>query len=163
VPRIIVLHGPNLNLTGVREPEIYGAETLADIDGELQRQGEALGIEVECFQSNHEGELIDKIHEAGQRCNAIIINPGALTHYSYALQDALRAVGLPVVEVHMSNIYAREEWRRRSVIAPVARGQITGFGGRSYLLALTAASQLIERRSEAPLGAARSVCGKDHQ
>jgi 3-dehydroquinate dehydratase-2 len=147
--RIIVLHGPNLNLTGMREPEIYGAATLADIDGELQRQGEALGIEVECFQSNHEGDLIDKIHEAGRRCDAIIINPGALTHYSFALQDALRAVGLPAVEVHMSNIYAREDWRRRSVIAPVASGQITGFGSQSYSLALTAVRGLIERRETA--------------
>jgi 3-dehydroquinate dehydratase-2 len=141
--RVLVLHGPNLNLTGVREPEIYGAATLADIDGELRQQGETLGIEVECFQSNHEGDLIDRIHEAGRRCDAIIINPGALTHYSFALQDALRAVGLPVVEVHMSNIYAREAWRRRSVIAPVASGQITGFGSQSYSLALTAASRLI--------------------
>jgi 3-dehydroquinate dehydratase-2 len=141
--RIIVLHGPNLNLTGAREPEIYGATTLADIDGELQRQGETLGIQVECFQSNHEGVLIDRIHEAGRNCDAIIINPGALTHYSYALQDALRAVGLPVVEVHMSNIYAREDWRHQSVVAPVASGQITGFGSQSYSLALLAASRLI--------------------
>ncbi len=143
VPRILVLHGPNLNLTGEREPAVYGAATLAEIDGDLQRQGEALGIEVECFQSNHEGELIDRIHEARQRCDAIIINPGALTHYSFSLTDALRAVGLPVVEVHMSNIYAREAWRRRSVIAPVACGQITGFGSQSYALALTAANKLI--------------------
>ena len=91
--RILVLHGPNLNLTGEREPAVYGTATLAEIDGDLQRQGEALGIEVECFQSNHEGDLIDRIHEARRRCDAIIINPGALTHYSFALQDALRAVG----------------------------------------------------------------------
>lgn len=143
MPRIMVLHGPNLNLTGVREPEIYGATALGEINKDLLRQGEALGLEVECFQSNHEGDLIDKIHDAGQRCSLIIINPGALTHYSYALQDALRAAELPVIEVHMSNIYAREVWRHRSVIAPVASGQITGFGSQSYTLALTAASQLL--------------------
>lgn len=146
MPRIMVLHGPNLNLTGAREPEIYGATALGEINEDLLRQGEALGLEVECFQSNHEGDLIDKIHDAGQRCSLIIINPGALTHYSYALQDALRSAGLPVIEVHMSNIYAREVWRHRSVIAPVASGQITGFGSQSYTLALTAASQLL--RSE---------------
>jgi 3-dehydroquinate dehydratase-2 len=130
----------------MREPEIYGTATLADIDNDLQNQGKALGIEVECFQSNHEGELIDRVHEAARRYDAIIINPGALSHYSYAIQDALRAVGLPVVEVHMSNIYAREDWRHRSVIAPVACGQITGFGSQSYTLAMTAASRLIKRR-----------------
>ncbi|MGD0152171.1 MAG: type II 3-dehydroquinate dehydratase [Thermacetogeniaceae bacterium] len=144
MPRIMVLHGPNLNLTGVREPEIYGAASLGDIDDDLRRQGELRGLEVECFQSNHEGELIDKIHEAARRCALIIINPGALTHYSYALRDALKAVGLPVIEVHMSNIYARESWRRQSVIAPVASGQIAGFGSRSYSLALAAASQLLK-------------------
>ena len=143
MPRIMVLHGPNLNLTGVREPEIYGAASLGDIDDGLRRQGELLGLEVECFQSNHEGELIDKIHEATCGYALIIINPGALTHYSYALQDALKAVGLPVIEVHMSNIYARESWRRQSVIAPVASGQIAGFGSRSYSLAVAAASQLL--------------------
>ena len=124
---------------------LHGTATLVDIDRDLQNQGRELGIEVECLQSNHEGELIDKIHEAGRRYDAIIINPGALSHYSYAIQDALRAVGLPVIEVHMSNIYAREDWRHQSVIAPVACGQITGFGGHSYTLALTAASRLIER------------------
>jgi 3-dehydroquinate dehydratase-2 len=143
VPRVLVLHGPNLNLTGIREPEIYGTTSLGEIDEGLRRQGAALGIEVDCFQSNHEGDLIDRIHEARRRYDAIIINPGALTHYSLCLADALRAVGLPVIEVHLSNIHAREAWRRQSVIAPVASGQITGFGSRSYTLALTAASEII--------------------
>lgn len=140
--RILVLHGPNLNLLGEREREIYGDMTLAEINQNLAQQGEAVGVEVDFFQSNHEGELIDKIHAAKGCFDVIIINPGALTHYSLALQDALRAIRLPVIEVHLSNIYAREPWRHQSVIAPVAWGRITGFGPLGYTLALTAACHL---------------------
>ncbi|MDH7576208.1 MAG: type II 3-dehydroquinate dehydratase [Bacillota bacterium] len=141
--RILVLHGPNLNLLGEREEEIYGAVTLAEINRELARQGEAAGVEVDFFQSNHEGDLIDRIHAAKNSADLIIINPGALTHYSFALQDALRAVRLPVIEVHLSNIYTREPWRHQSVIAPVARGLICGFGPFSYTLAFQAACRLL--------------------
>jgi len=141
--RILVLHGPNLNLLGEREEEIYGAVTLAEINRELARQGEAAGVEVDFFQSNHEGDLIDRIHAAKNSADLIIINPGALTHYSFALQDALRAVRLPVIEVHLSNIYTREPWRHQSVIAPVARGLISGFGPFSYTLAFQAACRLL--------------------
>ncbi|HAA89366.1 MAG TPA: type II 3-dehydroquinate dehydratase [Peptococcaceae bacterium] len=142
--RILVLHGPNLNLLGERETNVYGAVTLEEINKQLTEQAEELGASVEFFQSNHEGELIDKIHQARDRFDAIIINPGALTHYSYALRDALSAVSLLVIEVHLSNIYAREEWRHRSVIAPVVQGQISGFGPLSYSLALTAACELLK-------------------
>ncbi len=143
MPRVLVLHGPNLNLTGQRETEIYGVASLEEIDNSLIELGAELGLDVECFQSNHEGDLVDRIHDAARRCDLIVINPGALTHYSYVLRDALRGVGLPVIEVHMSNIHTREAWRRRSVIAPVASGQIAGFGRWSYALALTAASRLL--------------------
>jgi len=134
----LILHGPNLNLLGKREKEIYGIYTLEDLDAMIRREAEKLGITVDCHQSNHEGTLIDLIHGAEGKYEGIIFNPGAFTHYSIALRDALAAVSVPAVEVHLSNIYAREELRRRSVIAPVARGQISGLGPRSYLLALYA-------------------------
>ncbi len=144
--RILVLNGPNLNLLGEREEEVYGRTTLEEIECSLAEQGKAAGVEVEFYQSNHEGDLIERIHAARGRFDAIIINPGALTHYSYALYDALRAVKMPVIEVHLSNIHAREEWRRRSVTAPAAVGVITGFGPLSYSLALTAACEIISQK-----------------
>lgn len=135
---IIVLNGPNLNMLGIREPDVYGALSLADIESQLAAQGEQLGVKISFFQSNHEGGLLDTIHAAYGLHDGIMINPGALTHYSYALRDGLSAVGLPVVEVHMSNIHKREAFRHTSVIAPIAIGQVAGFGAASYALGLAA-------------------------
>ena len=136
--RILVLHGPNLNLLGKREPEIYGAHTLEDINRELVVQANMLGVTLDYFQSNHEGELIDLIHSALGSRDGILINPGAYTHTSVAIRDALSGVNIPTVEVHLSNIHRREEFRHHSYIAPIALGQITGFGSNSYRLGLEA-------------------------
>ncbi len=133
---ILILHGPNLNLLGTREPNVYGRETLADINAMLTEHAERLQVQVRCLQSNHEGELIDAIHKAEE--TALLFNPGAFTHYSLALRDAVAAKGLPTVEVHLSNVHAREEFRHRSVIAPVCLGQISGFGSYSYVVGLAA-------------------------
>jgi 3-dehydroquinate dehydratase-2 len=143
VLRVLVLHGPNLNLLGQREPEVYGRTTLATIDQRLIALGEELGLAVETFQSNWEGALVDKIHAALGHHDLIIINPGALTHYSIALRDAIAGVKIPTIEVHLSNTQAREEFRHHSVIAPVAVGSIAGFGAASYELALRAAHALL--------------------
>lgn len=143
--RVLVLHGPNLNLLGQREPEIYGSTTLAEIDAKLVQLGQELGVEVETYQSNLEGELVTKVQHARGRYAALIINAGAYTHTSIALLDALLAVGLPVVEVHLSNLYKREPFRHHSYIARAAVGQICGFGVESYLLGLRAAVGLIDK------------------
>ncbi len=134
---VLVLHGPNLNLLGTREPEVYGSETLQDVNRKMAELAEDLGVEVVFLQSNHEGVLIDRIHQAREDgTDALIINPGGLTHSSVSLRDAIAGVGLPTVEVHISNIHARESFRQHSFIAPVAIGQICGLGTTGYLLAL---------------------------
>ncbi len=134
--RVLVLNGPNLNLLGQREPEIYGSATLDGILAELGREAERLGVELECFQSNHEGELIDRVQAARGRFDGLLLNPGGLTHYSIALLDALLASGVPTVEVHLTNPARREPFRAVSVVARGVTGRIEGFGGRGYLLAL---------------------------
>jgi 3-dehydroquinate dehydratase-2 len=144
IKRVLVLHGPNLNLTGFRETNVYGSRALEDIDADIMSRAQQLGIETRVMQSNHEGMLIDAIHEHKSWATGIIVNAGGLTHYSIALRDALAAVRLPVIEVHLSNIFAREEFRSQSVIAPVAMGCITGFGGLSYLMALDAMNTILE-------------------
>ena len=136
MPEILVLHGPNLNLLGQRAPEVYGQLTLAEIDRRLVDAGTELGLEVRSFQANAEGALIDALHEARDWASGVVFNPGGYTHTSVALRDAVEAVDLPVIEVHISNVYAREEFRHHSLISPVCAGKIVGFGWRSYLLGL---------------------------
>jgi 3-dehydroquinate dehydratase II len=136
--KFLVLHGPNLNLLGKREPAIYGSQTLADINVSLEKLSAELGCELSFFQSNSEGEMVDAIQKAADDCHGILINPAAYTHTSIAIRDALSAVGLPCVEVHLSNIHRRETFRHVSMVAPVAIGQICGFGRDSYLLGLHA-------------------------
>lgn len=142
--KVLVLHGPNLNMTGFREPDVYGKKPLEEIDAEIKSAADGLGIEIRILQSNSEGTLIDTIQEHRRWADAIVINPGGLTHYSIALRDALVSVRLPIIEVHLSNVHAREDFRRQSVIAPITLGQVVGFGGFGYVMALQAV-QNVER------------------
>jgi 3-dehydroquinate dehydratase II len=145
--KVLLLNGPNLNLLGTREPGIYGGDRLKDVEEMVTTLGGKLGWEVFCYQSNHEGDLIDQIHEAFfQGYSGIIINPGAYTHYSYGIRDAIAGINIPVIEIHISNIHARESFRHVSVTAPVTAGQIIGFGVKGYELALIALNQLCLER-----------------
>ena len=141
--KVLVIHGPNLNLLEKRNPSIYGGESLDEINRLIEHKAIELNIEVEIFQSNHEGQIVDKIHESmGLGYMGIIINPAALTHYSIAIRDAIEILDIPVIEVHLSNIHSREDFRNKSVIAPVCKGQILGFGANGYLLAMNAVKLL---------------------
>ena len=139
--KLLVLHGPNLNLLGTREPEVYGSMTLDDINNKLIALGRELGVQVTCLQSNHEGALIDALHDARTWAIGVVFNPGAYTHTSIALRDAILAIQIPVIEVHLSNVYAREDFRHVSMISAVCKGKITGLGWKSYALALRALSE----------------------
>ena len=144
--KVLVINGPNLNLLGIREKGIYGEETLQDIAIKVNNAAKYLNIDADFIQTNHEGEIIDKIHEARGTYEVIIINPGAYTHYSIAIRDAIKAVNIPAIEVHLSNIHSREEFRSKSVIAPVCEGQISGFGSDSYIAALYMVEPIIMKR-----------------
>lgn len=143
--KVLVINGPNLNMLGIREKNVYGTSTLGDIAASVNEEAGRLGLDADFIQSNHEGELIDRIQDARSKYGVIIINPGAYTHYSIAIRDAIKSVEIPAIEVHLSNIHAREEFRDKSVIAPVCKGQICGLGADGYILALKAAALLLSR------------------
>lgn len=142
IKRILVIHGPNLNLLGEREPGVYGNTNIETLNSNIIERAKEQGLECEIFQSNHEGAIIDKLHSARLQFDGVIINAGAYTHYSYAIRDAISAIKIPCVEVHISNVFARDEFRSKSVIAPVCKGSISGFGLNSYYLAVTALSDM---------------------
>jgi 3-dehydroquinate dehydratase-2 len=143
--KILILHGPNLNLLGTREPEVYGSMTMEDINNALIDLGKELGTEIVCHQSNHEGALIDALHNARTTADGVVFNPGGYTHTSIALRDAISAIEIPVIEVHLSNVYAREEFRQVSMISAVCSGKITGFGWRSYTLGVRALVDILQK------------------
>ena len=143
--RVSVIHGPNLNLLGLREPELYGSQSLEEVNEKILEAAKELDIEVRCFQSNHEGEIVEAIHNAYGWADAIVINPAGYTHYSVVIRDAIEAIRLPTIEVHLSNIHAREPFRRHSTTSDVAYGQIAGFGWMSYVLGLHAAKHIVEK------------------
>jgi 3-dehydroquinate dehydratase II len=145
--KILVIHGPNLNLLGTREVNVYGTTTIEDINKDLERLAKSKGVALEIVQSNHEGDIVELIGKSKGKFDAILINPAAYTHTSVAIRDAISAVDVPAVEVHLSNIYAREEFRHTSLIAPVAKGQVSGFGKMSYILGLEAAISLIKKQA----------------
>jgi 3-dehydroquinate dehydratase-2 len=144
MPKILVIHGPNLNMLGTREPEVYGREGLDQINARLEKQAASLDVELDVFQSNHEGEIVEKIQAALGACAAVIINPAAFTHTSVAIRDALLLLEVPIIEIHLSNIYKREPFRHKSLVADIATGQICGLGAHGYILALEAAVNLIK-------------------
>ena len=147
--KILVIHGPNLNMLGKREPEIYGKTSLDEINRELRKQGESLGLDVETFQSNHEGEIVGKIQDAFQKCDGVLINPAAYTHTSVAIRDALLLLDVPIVEIHLSNIWKREAFRHKSMISDIVTAQMAGFGHRGYYMALSALADMTEKKSSA--------------
>ena len=142
--KILVIHGPNLNLLGEREPGVYGSDSFESINSEIKDKAQLLGLECDVFQSNHEGEIIDKLHAARLEYDGVVLNAGAYTHYSYAIRDAIAAIKIPVVEVHMSNVHKREEFRHHSVISPVCVGVIAGFGKNSYFLGVDALADILK-------------------
>jgi 3-dehydroquinate dehydratase-2 len=142
--KILILHGPNLNLLGTREPEVYGSMTLDDINNKIIVLGKELGVEIKCLQSNHEGALIDALHDARTWAAGVVFNPGGYTHTSVALRDAISAILIPVIEVHLSNVYAREEFRHTSFVSAVCKGKVSGFGWRSYELGLRGLIDIIK-------------------
>lgn len=142
--KISLIHGPNLNMLGIRDPDVYGTDNFSTVNQKIEDHARSLGVEVRNFQSNSEGAIIDRIQEARSWADALVINPGAYTHYSYAIRDALADTRMPIIEVHLSNVHARESFRHESVVSPITSGQIIGFGTRSYLLALDAAKDLVE-------------------
>ena len=144
--RVLVIHGPNLNMLGRRDPQVYGTQTLADINGLIEARAKDLDTQVECFQANGEGAIIDFIQANAAGADAIIINPGAFGHYSYAIHDALLDSNVPIAEVHLSNVFSRDEWRRTSVISPIVRGVVSGFGWRGYVAALEMLVALVREK-----------------